>query len=173
MPWLLLFFIVPIVEMYLLITVAGYIDALPTIGLVMLTAVVGVALLRQQGLSTLMRGMQRSRQGQMPAREMAEGLLLAIAGALLITPGFATDGIGFTLLYPPARRAIAASMLKRVMVMATGQGHAGRQPPSDAAGSSGNGGDSFINRKNDKEQGATTLEGEFERRKSGADEERS
>ena len=58
MPWLLLFFAMPIIEMYLLITVAGYIDALPTIGLVMLTAVIGVTLLRYQGLETLMRGMQ-------------------------------------------------------------------------------------------------------------------
>ena len=72
MPWLLLFFAMPIIEMYLLITVAGYIDALPTIGLVMLTAVIGVTLLRYQGLETLMRGTQKMRSGQMPAQEVAE-----------------------------------------------------------------------------------------------------
>ena len=57
--------------MYLLIEVAGYIDAWPTIGLVMLTAVVGVALLKRQGIATLTRGVQRAQQGQMPATEMA------------------------------------------------------------------------------------------------------
>ena len=71
--------------MYLLIEVAGYIDVWPTIGLVMLTAVIGVALLKRQGLATLTRGMGRLNAGEMPAREMAEGILLAIAGALLIT----------------------------------------------------------------------------------------
>ena len=99
MPWfLLLFFAMPIIEMYLLITVAGYIDALPTIGLVMLTAVIGVSLLKHQGLETLTRGTQKMRAGELPAQEMAEGLLLAVAGALLITPGFVTDIIGFDFI---------------------------------------------------------------------------
>jgi len=78
---------------------------LATIGLVMLTAVVGVALLKRQGIATLTRGVQRAQQGQMPATEMAEGILLAVAGALLITPGFVTDFVGFTLLFPPSRVA--------------------------------------------------------------------
>jgi UPF0716 protein FxsA len=106
----------PIVEMYLLIAVAGYIDALPTIGLVMLTAVIGVGLLRQQGLETLTRGIGKMNQGQIPAQEMAEGLLLAIAGALLITPGFVTDGIGFVILFPPTRLLVARLMLSRIQV---------------------------------------------------------
>ena len=65
MPWLMLFFLTPIIEMYLLIEVAGYIDAWPTIGLVMLTAVVGVALLKRQGIATLTRGVQRAQQGHL------------------------------------------------------------------------------------------------------------
>ena len=100
--------------MYLLITVAGYIDALPTIGLVMLTAVIGVSLLKQQGLETLTRGTQKMRQGQLPAQELAEGLLLAVAGALLITPGFVTDVVGFLILFPPTRVLIASMLLSRV-----------------------------------------------------------
>ena len=119
MPWLLLFFLTPIIEMYLLIEVAGYIDAWPTIGLVMLTAVVGVALLKRQGIATLTRGIQRAQQGQMPATEMAEGILLAVAGALLITPGFVTDFVGFTLLFPPSRVAIAKILIQRVAMSAT------------------------------------------------------
>ena len=105
--------------MYLLIEVAGYIDAWPTIALVMLTAVVGVALLKRQGLATLTRGMQRAQQGQMPATEMAEGILLAVAGALLITPGFVTDIVGFILLFPPSRIVIAKALMNRVVMNAT------------------------------------------------------
>ena len=101
MPWLLIFFLTPIAEMYLLIKVAGHIDAWPTVGLVMLTAVVGVALLKRQGLLTLTRGMGRLQRGEVPATEMAEGILLAVAGALLVTPGFITDTVGFVLLFPP------------------------------------------------------------------------
>ena len=116
MPWFLLFFTMPIIEMYLLITVAGYIDALPTIGLVMFTAVIGVSLLKHQGLETLTRGTQKMRAGELPAQEMAEGLLLAVAGALLITPGFVTDIIGFLILFPPSRVWIARVLLARVQV---------------------------------------------------------
>jgi UPF0716 protein FxsA len=119
--WLLVFFITPIIEMYLLIRVGGYIGALSTIVLVMVTAVVGVALLRVQGLATLTRGLGRLEGGELPAREMAEGILLAVAGALLITPGFVTDVLGFLLLFPPARAAVVRRMLDRVVVVA-GQG---------------------------------------------------
>ena len=106
--WLLVFFLTPIVEMYLLIEVGGKIGAWPTIGLVMLTAVIGVALLKRQGLETLTRGMQRAQTGEVPITEMAEGILLAVAGALLLTPGFITDAVGFTLLWPASRKALAA-----------------------------------------------------------------
>ena len=109
----LLFLIIPIVEMYLLIEVAQRIDVMPTVGLVMLTAVVGVAMLRQQGLSTLTRGMSRLNQGELPAKEVFEGLLLAVAGAFLITPGFLTDSIGFMLAIGPARQYLAVTLLHR------------------------------------------------------------
>lgn len=115
--WLLFFFLTPIVEMYLLIEVGGYIGAWPTIALVMITAMIGVTLLRIQGLSTLTRGVGRLQGGQLPAREMVEGLLLAVAGALLLTPGFVTDGIGFVLLTPMLRGIIAERVLARVQVM--------------------------------------------------------
>ena len=121
--------------MYLLITVAGYIDALPTIGLVMLTAVIGVSLLKQQGLETLTRGTQKLRAGQLPAQEMAEGVLLAVAGALLITPGFVTDVVGFLILFPPTRVLIASVLLKKVHVQGF-HGHSGDAPHGDHQGQS-------------------------------------
>ncbi|MEQ8486038.1 MAG: FxsA family protein [Pseudomonadales bacterium] len=109
--WFLVLFATPVVEMYLLIRVGGYIGALPTVALVLLTAVAGVFLLRRQGLSTLARGLRRMDAGQVPAREMAEGLLLAVAGALLVTPGFVTDAVGFALVWPPLRVTLAARLL--------------------------------------------------------------
>jgi len=134
MLWLLVFFITPIVEMYLLITVAGYIDAWPTIALVMLTAVIGVALLKRQGLATLTRGVARMNRGEVPAQEMAEGILLAVAGALLLTPGFVTDGVGFILLFPPTRQALVVLLLKRVEVH-TVPGSGAYSPQDTSSGS--------------------------------------
>ena len=118
MPWLLLFFVMPIIEMYLLFTVAGYIDAWPTVGLFMLTAVIGVSLLKRQGLATSTRGVGRMNSGQVPGQEIAEGILLGIAGALLITPGFVTDTVGFLLLFPPSRIAVASAILRNATLQA-------------------------------------------------------
>ena len=137
---LLVFFLTPIVEMYLLIEVGCQIGSLPTIGLVMLTAVIGVALLKRQGLATLTRGMGRMQRGEVPIGEMAEGILLAVAGALLLTPGFVTDGIGFVLLWPPTRVIVARWLLSRVTIVAPNR-------PNDPANTQSN-----------------TIEGDFERK---------
>ena len=118
MGWILLLFTaVPIAEMYLLITVGGFIGTLPTIACVMLTAVVGVTLLRWQGTTTLQRGMARVGQGQLPGQEIAEGMMLAVAGALLLTPGFVTDTIGFLLLIPGVRSLLARYAGRRLTVV--------------------------------------------------------
>ena len=116
--WFLVFFSIPIVEMYLLIEVAERIEALPTILLVMLTAVLGVSLIRQQGLSTLTKGIRRLNQAEIPAAEIIEGILLAMAGAFLITQGFLTDFIGFMIIIPMIRRITALMLLKRMAVRA-------------------------------------------------------
>jgi UPF0716 protein FxsA len=108
----LIFIIVPVVEMYLLIKVGAVIGGLYTIGLVLLTALIGVSLLKRQGLSTFMTAQQKMQTGQMPVAEIAEGLMLAVAGALLLTPGFVTDAVGFILLTPMLRQHIAKQVLK-------------------------------------------------------------
>ncbi len=100
-------------EVYFLIKVGEVIGALPTIILVVLTAVIGAGLLRQQGLSTLARLQQNISQGKIPAQEMIEGVMLAVGGALLMTPGFVTDTIGFLCLLPFSRQFIAAQTMKR------------------------------------------------------------
>ena len=117
-----LFIAVPIIEMLILIEVGSLIGTLPTIGLVLLTAVIGLHLLRQQGLSTLLRANQKLAEGGIPAEEVLEGLLLAIGGALLLTPGFFTDSIGFACLLPFTRRAIVKRMIAKGVMKAVNVG---------------------------------------------------
>lgn len=116
MPILLFVFIImPIAEMAVLIQVGSQIGVLNTIGFVLLTAVVGAWLLRQQGLATLLRANQRLNSGELPAKEVAEGLILAVGGVLLLTPGFITDTVGFLCLIPLTRHWFSAQALKRMV----------------------------------------------------------
>jgi len=110
-----IFLLVPIVEIYLLIQVGQVIGALWTVFLVVLTAVIGVWLLKIQGMSTLQRAQQKMQNGQMPAQEMLEGLGLVLAGAFLLTPGFFTDTIGFFLLLPPTRAWLVGKLVAQMM----------------------------------------------------------
>ena len=116
MPLLLLFLVVPLVEIWILIEVGQEIGALTTIALCVLTAVVGAALLRVQGLQTLMRAQDNLSRGEIPAIEMFEGMALAFGGAMLLTPGFATDTLGFLCLVPWTRRAMIRGALRRMNV---------------------------------------------------------
>ncbi|MDO6514201.1 MULTISPECIES: FxsA family protein [unclassified Neptuniibacter] len=118
----LLFIIIPIIEITVLINVGDAIGAWNTVGLVLLSAFIGVNMLRYQGLSTLLRAQQRANQGEIPGQEMVEGIVLAVGGALLITPGFVTDIIGFSCLLPFTRKALAAKLMGRFTIIAS-QGH--------------------------------------------------
>jgi len=129
--WPMFFLIIPIIEVYILIQVGSVIGAGWTILLVVLTAVIGVKLLRQQGISTLMRANQAMSQGQIPAMEMMEGLLLAVGGALLITPGFFTDMIGFLCLLPFTRQLIIKRLLLNSSIQATYKAHSNAEPNTD------------------------------------------
>lgn len=108
-----LFFALPLIEIYFLIQVGEVIGALPTILLVVLTAVLGAVLLRQQGLSTLARFQQSVAKGEMPAAALLEGVMLLIGGILLMTPGFFTDAIGFACLLPYSRIWLAKKLVSR------------------------------------------------------------
>lgn len=108
---------VPLIEIYLLISVGRSIGAGSTILVVLFTAVLGAWLLRMQGLNTLQRIQTSTAEGKLPATELIEGLILLVTGALLLTPGFFTDAIGFALLVPGirgwfARRMIAAGVYR-------------------------------------------------------------
>ena len=111
-----IFLVVPIIEIYLLIQIGQVIGAGWTIFLVVFTAVIGVWLLRIQGLSTLLRAQEKMRQGELPAREILEGMGLVVAGALLLTPGFFTDTVGFFLLLPPTRVWLVSKVASRMVV---------------------------------------------------------
>lgn len=133
---LLLFIVIPIIELALLIKVGGVIGVGWTVVLIVLTAIIGVRLLKQQGVSTLMRAQERMAQGQLPAQELAEGFLLALSGALLLTPGFLTDVFGFSLLVPMLRQRMVGQVLKVMQssIKVNGAGFDteqpfGRQPP--------------------------------------------
>jgi UPF0716 protein FxsA len=121
----LLFITVPLLELYLLIQVGSYFGAVPTIALCLFTAALGAALLRQQGLETLMRVQTKLQQGEMPANEVIGGLILLFSGIFLLTPGLFTDIIGFICLLPQFRNYVANGMLKGVLQKQAQQGRQG------------------------------------------------
>ena len=108
----LCFLVIPTAEIYLLIQIGQFIGAGWTIFGVVATAVIGAWLIRIQGILTLHRGLESLRRKEVPAIELIEGLFLLICAALLITPGFVTDSIGFLCLVTPVRRALAAMVLQ-------------------------------------------------------------
>jgi UPF0716 protein FxsA len=110
---LIIFMLVPIVEMWILIEVGGWIGALPTIALVVLTATLGLSLLKRQGLSTLLSARRKMDEGSIPASELVSGVMIAVGGALLLTPGFVTDAIGFALLIPQTRQWLLFKLIDR------------------------------------------------------------
>ena len=132
----LLFIAMPIIEIFLLIKVGSSIGALLTIGIVIVTAVLGTWMLRAQGLSTLNKARRRMSGGEVPAFEMMEGMALGIGGALLLTPGFVTDAIGFACLFPFTRRLMVGALSKRVSIgsVAGGFTASASSGPGSAAG---------------------------------------
>lgn len=94
----------------LFIEAGQWIGTGPTLLMIFVTAVIGVALIRQQGLQSLFRAQEKMNRGEVPAYEMLEGIFFAVAGICLLTPGFFTDGVGFLLLIPVFRRLIIAKM---------------------------------------------------------------
>ena len=105
---------VPIVEIAVFIKVGGVLGLWPTLGLVVLTAVLGTWQLRAQGLATLMRAREQVERGALPTRELFDGACLLVAGALLLTPGFITDAAGFLLFFPPVRDILLGLLARHV-----------------------------------------------------------
>ena len=126
----LFFLLVPFVEIYVLLQVGSIIGAFPTIFLVVFTAALGAWLLRRQGFATWQRFQSSLNQGMIPAYEMIEGPLLLVGGALLLTPGFFTDAMGFACLIPTLRRKIAQYIIENHLLI-TGSGSVFKQARPD------------------------------------------
>ena len=103
---LLLIILVPILEIYLFIKIGSQIGAFTTISLIFVTAIIGVYYARYEGLNTLRSGVSQLYKNQMPLFELMSGAALAVAAFLLILPGFATDLLGFLIIFPFTRKII-------------------------------------------------------------------
>lgn len=140
----LVFILVPAIELSVLVRVSDVLGVWTTISLCLFTAIVGASLVRSQGIQTLLQAQQKLASGQSPNTEVVEGILLAMAGVLLLIPGFVTDFIGLCLLTPFTRKPIASYILKRAQLRFVNQntfgfnGNMGRsdkfQDSSDASG---------------------------------------
>jgi UPF0716 protein FxsA len=121
LPLIGLFIAVPILELYVIVRVGGLIGLLPTLVLLFGMSLLGATLLRHQGRGAWRRFNQALAERRFPGREVADGLLITIGGALLLTPGFITDAVGLLLLIPPtraiARRLLQAYVARRFVVV--------------------------------------------------------
>nr|WP_144361826.1 FxsA family protein [Shewanella sp. MSW] len=153
---LIIFVLIPVVELSVLIRVGEVLGSWNTVALVILTAVVGVSLVRSQGVSTLMSVQKKLAVGEAPGQEIVEGMMLAMAGILLLIPGFVTDLIGLILLTPITRAPLARYFYQRMQLkVVTGAQFRAGANPFEPPHQRGQGGDVF--------------EGEFERKADPSD----
>ncbi|MEM9463854.1 MAG: FxsA family protein [Actinomycetota bacterium] len=110
---LLAFVVVPIIEIWVLIQVGAVLGGVETIGLMILVSAIGAYLVRREGFGLMSRIQQRLGAGEVPTKELVDGLLVAMAGALMLTPGFVTDAIGLLCLFPPTRAIIRTALIAR------------------------------------------------------------
>ncbi len=120
-PLVVLLLVLPIAELYVIVQVSGQIGFANTLGIMVLVALAGAWLIRHQGAATWQRFNRQVARGQVPTRELLDGVCIVLAGLLLITPGFLTDVVGLVLLAPPTR-ALARTVLVRWARRARGVG---------------------------------------------------
>jgi UPF0716 protein FxsA len=109
---LLVFLVVPVVELYVILQVGQALGALPTVGLLVAVSVLGAWLVRREGLGVWRRVQALLARGELPTTELLDGFLVLLAGALMLTPGFLTDAAGLVLLVPPGRAAVRAALVR-------------------------------------------------------------
>jgi UPF0716 protein FxsA len=148
---LLLFILVPVIEIYFFILVGGAIGVFPTLLFILVTAVIGTKLLQAQGTLTLQRAQLMMQQGQVPAEPLLEGMLIIASGFLLVTPGFFTDSIGFLFLFPIPRRIMVRWIGRRIQIHTMGD-----MPDQDNV-------QSDSKRKKPKPHKPVVIEGEYKR----------
>ncbi|ASM51353.1 UPF0716 protein FxsA [Pseudoalteromonas espejiana DSM 9414] len=150
-----LFIIIPIIEIALLIQVSDVIGGFATIALVIVTAILGARMVKQQGMGALQNAQNQMAQGQMPAKELFTGICVIIAGVLLLTPGIMTDVFGLLLLTPSIRNKLAAGLASQATVrMSAGM----QQGPSGFTSSQQS------QHEQQQVNKPTTIDGEYERK---------
>ncbi len=169
------FIVIPIIEIAVLMQVGDLLGLWPTIAIVVFTAWLGAKNVRQQGLATMASVQAKMAQGQMPSDEIVAGLLLLIAGVLLVTPGFVTDIFGLSLLIPQVRLSLIKMVQKHLIVNQLGAGASFQQQGfSQQSGFSQESGNVYEHESDDVEtfqpekiashHKAETIEGDFERK---------
>ena len=111
---LLTIILIPVIEIYLFIEIGGKIGALYTISLIFLTAIIGIYYARYEGFNTLKSGMSQLMKNELPVYDIVSGAALAFAAILLIIPGFATDLIGFLMIFPPTRKLMLINFSSKI-----------------------------------------------------------
>lgn len=119
MPIFLLLLAVPLVEIAAFIVIGGQVGVATTLILILVTAIIGTMLLRRQGLAIVLQIRQELEANRIPARQLADGAMIAVAGILLLTPGFVTDSIGFALFVPAFRSLVWRQIGKRLDITAS------------------------------------------------------
>lgn len=148
---LFMLLLLPVLELALLIQVGSAIGVLPTLGLIILSAVLGILLLRVAGLATAWRARERLARGELPEREMFDGLLLALGGLLLLLPGFISDLFGLLCMLPFSRHLLLGRLQRQQQEQAARQ----RAFADDLAGA-----------RDASAQRPQVIEGEYQRRDS-------
>lgn len=160
----ILFVVIPIIEIAVLMQVGAILGAWPTVAVVILTAWLGAKNVRQQGLQTIQTLQTKLAHGEQPSEEIVSGLMLMIAGVLLVTPGFVTDFFGLALLVPSFRRALMQSVQGQLSARSGQQSsfHFQQYQSFDASNES----QSPFSEKpqDDKNNSGKVLDGEFERK---------
>lgn len=126
---------IPFAEIAVFILVGGQIGVLSTLALVVAAGILGVLILRWQGLSVLTESRAMMARGEMPAQQIAEGMMLALAGLLILIPGFLSDIAGFALLVPPVRQALYRALSRNMVIVTRSEmrapsGRPGSLPPT-------------------------------------------
>ncbi len=168
----LLFIIVPIIEITVLMQVGELIGAWPTVAIVIISAWLGAKYVRQQGIATLQSVQTKMAQGEMPSSEIVTGLMLLVAGVLLVTPGFVTDIFGLLLLIPHVRQALASTVQQHIKTSQVSGAHFHSSSFTQTTGytyeNEVDNSDVFVQKtaisSKDSYQQSETIEGDFERK---------
>lgn len=126
------FIVVPLIELWIIIQVGELVGAAPTILLLLGVSLAGAWLVRREGTRAWRRFTEALRSGRVPADEVLEGAMVLLGGALLLTPGFATDAVGLLLMVPPVRAVVASTLKRRLgtrFTVTSLGGTAARRPP--------------------------------------------